>query len=89
MTDIVCGVWDGISRDGAKTLMQDAKAGVDAVGASWQGSREDTGQQRFGRPVRPSQGLPQTETGGEREFDVSPFASCSLKRGSHPLRVCM
>lgn len=71
MAHVAWGVWDAICRDGAKTLLQDAKAGVDAVGASWQGSREDTGQQRFSPPVRPSQGLPQNRTAGEREFDVS------------------
>lgn len=72
------GVWDEIPRDGAKTLLEDAKAGVGAVGASWQGSREETGQQRFGRPVRPSQGFQQKETENEREFDVScPLTSCA------------
>lgn len=77
-TPMLCvDVWDGYSRDGAKTLLQDAKAGVDAVGASWQGSREETGQERISRPYRPSHGLRQQEAEGEREFDVRcPFASC-------------
>lgn len=76
MTQIVWRCLDAISRDGAKTFLQDAKAGVDAVGASWQGSREETGQQRFGGPIRTSQGLRQKENDGEREFDVScPVAS--------------
>lgn len=31
-------------RDGAKTFLRDAKAGVDAVGNSWQKSRRENGR---------------------------------------------
>ncbi|CAM9509281.1 unnamed protein product [Pylaiella littoralis] len=59
------------ARNGARTLLQDAKAGVDAVGANWQSSREETGQQRFNRTDRPSRGLRHKENEGEGEFDVT------------------
>ncbi|CAM9356151.1 unnamed protein product [Ectocarpus fasciculatus] len=57
------------ARDGAKTLLQDAKAGVDAVGASWQSSRDENGQQRVAG--RPSRGSRQEQAEGEREFEVT------------------
>lgn len=59
-----------IFRNGAKTLIQDAKAGVDAVGASWQNSREEAEQQRFNRTDRLSRGLRQKDIEGKGEFDV-------------------
>lgn len=31
-------------RDGAKTFLRDARAGVDAVGNSWQKSRRENGR---------------------------------------------
>ncbi|CAB1112131.1 unnamed protein product [Ectocarpus sp. CCAP 1310/34] len=62
------GIFLNTARDGAKTLLQDAKAGVDAVGASWQSSRDENGQQRVaGRPPRGSR----QEVEGEREFEVT------------------
>lgn len=59
------------SRDGAKTLLRDAQAGVGAVGASvgWQNAHEKNGD-RFERNGTESRGLRQEETGGDREFEV-------------------
>lgn len=57
-----------ISRNGAKTLLRDAKAGVDAVGQGWQNKRDDDGQ-TFERKWTESRGLVQPES--DREYEVS------------------
>eukprot|EP00904_Undaria_pinnatifida_P008715 jgi/Undpi1/4974/HiC_scaffold_19.g08326.m1 len=62
------------ARDGAKTLLQDAKAGVGAVGASvgWNNARGENGQQSHererGRQPRRKQ---QEDMDGARDFEVT------------------
>ncbi|CAM9112784.1 unnamed protein product [Scytosiphon promiscuus] len=55
------------ARDGARTLLKDAKAGVDAVGASWQGSRDESKPYQYASAPR---GLRQEDAkdGGEYEL---------------------
>lgn len=59
------------SRDGAKILIKDAKAGVGAVGASvgWNNTQEENGQVSLERGRQP-QRLQQEDTDGAREFEV-------------------
>lgn len=55
-------------RDGARTLLKDAKAGVDAVGASWQSSREESGSHKFASAPR---GWRQEDADDHGEFEVT------------------
>lgn len=64
-------------RDGAKTLLRDAKAGVDAVGASWQNANEKNGRksERNGSSLgakrsQEPRGLRKQKSVDEPEFEV-------------------